>query len=87
MNVFSASPVQSCDPTSGRLRKPRPPHDPEGRRGAMGEGVFSFFRDLSGLMLLFALVTGVWAFLTMGILAFLDAWFGIDLLARWKKRK
>lgn len=45
----------------------------------MSEGVFSFFRDLSGLMLLFALVTGVWAFL--------DAWFGIDLLARWRKSK
>lgn len=53
----------------------------------MSEGVFSFFRDLSGLMLLFALVTGVWALLIMGILAALDAWFGIDLLARWKKSK
>lgn len=53
----------------------------------MSEGVFSFFRDLSGLMLLFALVTGVWALLIMGIFAALDAWFGIDLLARWKKSK
>ena len=33
MNVFSASPVQSCDLTSGRLRKPRPPRNPERRRG------------------------------------------------------
>lgn len=39
----------------------------------MGEGVFSFFRDLSGLMLLFTLVTGVWAFLIMGSLAALNA--------------
>lgn len=53
----------------------------------MSEGVFSFFRDLSGLMLLFALVTGVWAFLIMGILAALREWFGIDLLARWRERK
>ena len=53
----------------------------------MSEGVFSFFRDLSGLMLLFAFVTGVWALLIMGILAALNAWFDIDLLAWWKKRK
>lgn len=53
----------------------------------MSEGVFSFFRDLSGLMLLFAFVAGVWALLIMGILAALNAWFGIDLLARWRERK
>lgn len=53
----------------------------------MSESVFSFFRDLGGLMLLFAFVTSVWALLIMGILAALDAWFGIDLLARWKERK
>lgn len=53
----------------------------------MSEGVFSFFRDLNGLMLLFALVAGVWALLIMGILAALDVCFGIDLLARWRKRK
>ncbi len=52
----------------------------------MSEGVFSFFRDLSGLMLLFVFVTGAWAFLIMGILAALNAWFGIELPARWKKR-
>jgi hypothetical protein len=65
---------------------PPPPRAPEGRRGAMSEGVFSFFRDLSGLMLLFVFVTGAWAFLIMGILAALNAWFGIELPARWKKR-
>ena len=42
MRLFSASPVQSCDLTSGRLRKPPPPRDPEGRRGAMGEIDFNF---------------------------------------------
>lgn len=52
----------------------------------MGEGVF-FFIDIGWLMLFFALVASVWALLIMGILAVLDAWFGIDLLARWKKRE
>lgn len=87
MNVFSASPVQSCDLTSGRLRKPRPPRDPEGRRGAMDEGVFSFFLDLGWLMIFFALVVGVWAFLFVGFLGALSECFGIDLLARWRKRE
>lgn len=53
----------------------------------MSEGVFSFFRDLGGLMLLFAFVTGVWALLIMGILGALSKCFGIELLARWKKSK
>lgn len=53
----------------------------------MDEGVFSFFLDLGWLMIFFALVVGVWAFLFVGFLAVLDAWFGIDLLARWKKRE
>ena len=53
----------------------------------MSEGVFSFFRDLSGLMILFALVTGVWTLLIIGILVMLRECLGIDLLSRWRKRK
>lgn len=53
----------------------------------MSEGVFSFFLDLGWLMIFFALVVGVWAFLFVGFLGALSECFGIDLLARWKKSK
>lgn len=51
----------------------------------MSEGVLSFL-NIGWLTIFFAFVTGVWAFLIMGIIAAINAWFGIDLLARWKKR-
>ncbi len=53
----------------------------------MDEGVFSFFLDLGWLMIFFALVVGVWAFLFVGFLGALSECFGIDLLARWRKRE
>ena len=80
MNVFSASPVQSCDLTSGRLRKPRPPRDPEGRRRSM---VFEILTDVmfGGFALLaLALGVGAWTALIAFILPFVRDW-------RWKKSK
>ena len=53
----------------------------------IGESIFDLCRYLCGAMLFLALGLGAWAFLIMGRLAALDAWFGIDLLSRWRKQK
>lgn len=53
----------------------------------MGEGTFHFFIDLFFIMLLLAVAVGCWALLLGVILGGLSECFGIDLLARWRKRK
>ena len=87
MNVFSASPVQSCDLISGRLRKPPPPRDPEGRRGAMSESTFFFFIGCAIVLFVFAFAIAAWVAVILFTIEFLREYFGIDLLARWRKRE
>ena len=61
MNVFSASPVQSCDLTSGRLRMPPPPRDPEGRRREMTDADLA--RTIIAANVTFFLILAVWWFM------------------------
>lgn len=53
----------------------------------MSESIFLFFIGCATVLFVFAFVIAAWAFLFVGFLVALREWVGIDLLARWRKRK
>lgn len=53
----------------------------------MSESIFLFFIGCAIVLFVFAVVIAAWGVVIFFTIEFLRECFGIDLLARWRKRK